>query len=175
VESGSEIAEVPSPADPVITALDIVYQEMIARESAQSSQLKTLSDKSAFLFSTGLAAVAAAAAVVGFLTEGPYSFWTYVWPTMISAASLGFLLVSFVFSYRTRRFHGSPDAEALWNYRTRLPEDAKTNITDGRRYSIGMNDQILEDQGEWVNREMYALIILVLSLVALVLTAAINS
>lgn len=140
-------------------SLSIVADEMQNREQVQDDQARGLATKAAFLFTAGTTTVAAVGTYIGFvLDEVSLDFGAILIALFLSGLAYLGLGFCFVNAYRVRDFQRAPEPEELLKYRHMPSENALEDIADARRCAIETNDQILEVQGDWVNRELYSVV-----------------
>lgn len=153
-------------------SLDFVAAEMRHRETTQDAQAATLATKASYLFTAGTATVGAAVAVLGLLiNQSKIGSGLLFGVLLIPAVAYCWLVVSFFQAYRVQSFLRTPDPERLMDYTTFHPNAAKTFLTDGRREALLTNARTLENQADWVNRQLIATLVVIggFSLVLLII------
>lgn len=143
-------------------SFSLVAEEMRHREQVQDTQAQMIATKASYLFSAATAVVGGVSAYLTLALEDiDLRFdWGLV-ALMAAGVSYIALVYCFAMAYWMRDFYRAPEPEELMKYLHLPPGTSIEDIADARRVSIEINDQKLEKQADWVNRELFLLIILI--------------
>lgn len=142
-------------------SLDIVADEMRHREQVQDDQIQLLATKAAYLFTAGTASVGAVGAYLGLVVDNiDFKFSVGVVALAITGMAYSFLCICFAMAYFVRDFDRSPEPEELVKYIHMPAANTLADIADSRRVALDTNDQKLEQQADWVNRELFTVILI---------------
>jgi hypothetical protein len=154
----------PAP-EPDGESLHIVAEEMRHREQVQDAQIQILATKATYLFTAGTASVGAAGAYLGLVADDVEIGFGFDFIALsVTGLSYVFLCVCFSSAYFVRDFVRAPDPEELMKYLHMPPSQSLEDVADSRRSALGKNDIKLEQQADWVNRELFTVILIIVGL-----------